>query len=76
MRVALVLVGVDRGDLDGAARLGGAVLADLEAALVLVEGAANRGDAEVLGGELDVGVGWVDGPGAGRQDRASGDGHW
>jgi len=60
MLVALGLVGVDRRAPDGAVG-GGAVLAELEAALERAELAADGGDAEVLDREADARVGGVDG---------------
>ena len=66
MLVALVLVGVDGGRLDGAVGAQVAVLVDLERAVELAELAADRRYAHVLDGEADLRVRLVDRPGAGR----------
>src|SRR6202022_3756380 len=56
--VALLVAGVDRGDLERelALRSGEVVTVNLDVAVVLVEAAADGGEDHVLGGEAQVGV--------------------
>src|SRR6202012_4613511 len=61
-----------RRDVDGAAGLRRAVLADHQRALECAEVPAHRGDAHVLDLELHVRVCRIDGPGAGRDSGLNG----
>ena len=75
MRVALGLVGVDRGGLDRAVGLGGGQFAgDLQRALELRELAAHGGNARVVDGKPGLGVGLVNDPDAAGDDGAGGEG--
>ena len=69
-RVAVLLAGVDRVQVDGGGRRLGRLAGD-DLALELLELAADLAH-QVAGGEADLGVAGVDGPGAGRDGGAAG----